>query len=89
MSQAAANPPPPPQVLNTIPNSYKKDANGKYWFQRIPEQSWNEKTDCWKNLISRSIIDYGAFLVEHNLINKENNNEIKNYILEANNVLNN
>jgi len=89
MSQAAAIPPSPPQVLNNIPDSYKKDASGKYWFQRIPEESWNKKKDSWKNLISRSIVDYGAFLVEHQIFNKENNNEIKHYILEAKNVLSN
>jgi len=64
-------------------NFYKKDTKETYWFQRIPEESYNKNKPHWNKLIMKSIIDYGAYMLEHNLINKEHNDELNIYISMA------
>jgi len=91
---AAVNPPTAPHTKDTTItkeylNAYKKDNNNTYWFQRIPEDSWKQKKNAWKNLIQRSIIDYGSALEQLKLFSKDIIDEFEAYIIATNQYIEN
>ena len=85
-----SNPPiPPPRHsmkqadLNTI-EYYQINKDNKYWFEYITDEQWNAKGKAWKNLITTSIVDYFACMVNTGKISKEGNDEYKKYCDAAN-----
>ena len=65
-AKKADHAPPAPSKTNYL-DFYKKDAEGNYWFQRIPEKSWKENKEGWKTLIMRTMVDYFDMLVKTGL----------------------
>ena len=83
------NPPKPPPKQNNKKdvqklgylNFYKKDHNDNYWFQNIPEESLNSsKKELWIQLVKKSIIDYGSYMVENQIFDKTENDKLAEYI---------
>ena len=83
------NPPKPPPKQNnkedvqkpTYLNFYKKDNKDNYWFQNIPEESLNSsKKELWIQLVKKSIVDYGSYMVENQIFDKAENDKLEEYI---------
>ena len=58
---AAVNPPNAPLTKDTIItkeylNAYKKGNNDTYWFQNIPENSWDQKKRHGNNLYEKVLL---------------------------------
>ena len=86
--QVGVNPPTPPQTKDTTITkeylkAYKKGNDDTYWFQNIPEDSWNQKKKAWKQLIQKSIVDYASVLEQLKLFSKDIINEYTAYIRAA------
>lgn len=63
---------------------YQKNKDNKYWFEYITDQQWKAKGKAWKNLVTTSIVDYFACMVNTGKISKEGNDEYKKYCDAAN-----
>ncbi len=91
---AAVNPPNAPltkdiTITKEYLNAYKKGNNDTYWFQNIPEDSWDQKKKAWKQLIRKSIIDYASVLVQLNLFSKHIIDEYEAYVADTNQYIEN
>ena len=68
---------------SNVLNQYRKDNSGKYWFELIPD----EDKAGWHDMISNSIVNYFATMVNSGLISCETNKEYKEYIAAVNKFL--
>ena len=88
---SATNPPkPPPRQIKSDQspfnylNHYKKDNKGHYWFQRVPEEKLNSsQKDVWIQLVQKTIVDYGSYMVENQIFDKAETDKLEEYIKTA------
>ena len=78
-TKKANRPPAKPDALQ----QYRKDKNGQYWFEDIPE---NDRAS-WKGMVSSSIPSYISTMINSGLVGETYTEEYKEYISAVNNFL--
>ena len=78
-AKKANRPPAKPDALQ----QYRKDKNGQYWFEHIPE---NDRAS-WKGMICSSITSYISTMINSGLVGETYTEEYKEYISAVNNFL--
>ena len=79
VTEKANGPPAKPDVLQ----QYRKDKNGQYWFEHIPE---NDRAS-WKGMVSSSIPSYFNTMVNSRLVGETYTEENEEYIKAVNNLI--
>jgi len=79
VTEKANGPPAKPDALQ----QYRKDKNGEYWFEHIPE---NDRAS-WKGMVSSSIPSYFNTMVNSGLVGEKYTEDYEKYINAVNKFL--